>query len=96
MVYFIKSGRFVKIGFSHDPWRRLYSLKSSNPHPMELLGAIEGTRFEESRLHKHFRHQQHHGEWFRLRGDLKAFIAAEAQPVPPSDVAWLNVGRRAA
>jgi hypothetical protein len=65
-VYFIKSGKYVKIGFTaSDPKWRAHDFKIGNPD-IKLLGHTAGTRATERMLHNLFREWHHRNEWFRL------------------------------
>lgn len=67
LVYFIRateSGR-IKIGIAKDPTRRLMTLQIGCPEPLILLGAVEGGRRMEMRLHADLHHDRIRGEWFR-------------------------------
>jgi T5orf172 domain len=80
-VYFLRSGRFVKIGYSTNPNERFRQHSVSNPD-LETLAIIPGTRSTERELHNKFEHLRHNREWFHLTEDLRAAIqglAAEAK-----------------
>lgn len=63
-VYVLRVGEFVKIGVALDVSRRLETIKSSCPYPVELLKVIDGGRELEARLHQMFDRFRHHHEWF--------------------------------
>lgn len=76
MVYFVQctiTGR-VKIGKAKDPERRFRSLKIGSPTRLKLLGAVNGGRAKENRLHSDLHESRLHGEWFaptdEVRGKL--------------------------
>ena len=71
LVYFIRFGDRIKIGFTTDLKRRLQVL----PHDM-LLATTPGTMRDEGRLHQRFAHLRITGEWFHAAPDLLAYIAA--------------------
>lgn len=73
-VYFVQSGDLVKIGYTTNLQFRLYTFRIASPLPILLLVDIPGGRPEEKRIHKHFEHLRHHGEWFRLTPELQEFI----------------------
>lgn len=75
MVYFIKCGKRVKIGHAMDPRSRLRDLQVGNPEKLELLMVIEGGRRTECEIHKRFAEQRLAGEWFRIEGDLREYMA---------------------
>ena len=76
VVYFIKSGDKVKIGFTRDIDGRLAPLQSGNPHEMRLLGTIPATDDTEAFFHQMFAAQRVVGEWFKIAGPLDAFLSA--------------------
>jgi hypothetical protein len=69
MVYFIEcdtgTAKYIKIGSSENPERRLEELQASNPLPLRLLGTRDGGRKEEMVYHSLFWHLHVRGEWFR-------------------------------
>jgi len=77
-VYFIetKCGRFVKIGYSVDPYRRMGELGTLRPSVFDVhvLGYIPGTPATERWLHRMFEADRDNGEWFRLSARLEFYI----------------------
>lgn len=76
-VYFLRSGDEgpIKIGFTGTtPNTRLAALQTGNPEPLRLIGAVPGTKTDESRLHTRFSAAWVQGEWFRPVPELLAFI----------------------
>lgn len=72
MIYFIKSKRFVKIGYTaKEPEKRLAQLQTGNPETLKLLGTIEGTPEVEKALHNYFNRFHFRGEWFCIKGELQ-------------------------
>ena len=69
LVYFIRFGDRVKIGFSTNTKRRLQSL----PHD-EMLAFMPGTFATEKQMHNAFRYLRIKGEWFSMGQDLLDFI----------------------
>jgi hypothetical protein len=67
VIYFIRAvnSGTIKIGVSNDPRRRLESMQTGSPEPLELLGVLPGGVDEERRLHRRFSAFRIHGEWFR-------------------------------
>lgn len=76
-VYFAKSGDYVKIGFSTKPKWRTDSFLCGNPYGIELLRVVEGTRETETAFHHRFKEYRHRLEWFRLDGELKAWLESD-------------------
>lgn len=74
MIYFIKQGAYVKIGFTNRFKTRLNELQVSSPIKLEVLGIIEGDKNDEKELHQEFKHIAKNGEWFIYCDELKSFI----------------------
>jgi hypothetical protein len=74
-VYLIGSeaSTLVKIGRSTDVPRRLADIQRMSPAKLAVLWQTEGGAGLETSLHRHFRAQRSHGEWF----DFPAHDAAE-------------------
>ncbi len=76
MIYFAfcTGTGFTKIGYSErDVQRRLSAVQTGNPHPLHLLGVLEGEMPREKALHALFQSRRMEGEWFRLNlNDLVA------------------------
>ena len=81
MLYFIRSGQYVKIGVSANPRGRIASIQTGNPDPIEVLGVVPGDRELEKELHREFAPLHHRGEWFR---DDPAIHAASDRLAAPS------------
>lgn len=81
LVYFIvePASRSVKIGSAICPESRLQSLQTSNPNALVLIGTKEGGSAQEKEYHRRFDAYRIRpdGEWFRLEGDLAAFLRDE-------------------
>jgi hypothetical protein len=85
-VYFLQaqSGGRIKIGVSKDAAKRVASLRTSSPEPVEVVGLMvcnEGGALE-GRLHKQFAHIRTHGEWFEPTQELWVFINDHALDDP--------------
>lgn len=88
-VYFVKSGKHFKIGYSDDVPRRLSQLRTGCAEPLELLAVIPGPMRLEKQLHELLCGYRAQGEWFRYSGKARAFvrvIIAGAHPASPEDV----------
>lgn len=74
MIYFAQAltGGPIKIGYSEDVFKRLRTLRSSNPNYIILLGVMEGGRELEKQLHGTFR--RYNREWFHDTPQLREFI----------------------
>ncbi len=80
-VYFVKSGRFVKVGRSSDVDSRLNSIKTSAAYGVKLLLTIPCRDFQESVslekiVHNLFSVYRTTGEWFKYSKGMRAFIRA--------------------
>ena len=73
VIYFVQSGRLVKIGFTENIRGRLNCLRCTHGR-VRLLGMVRGRRARERDLHARFAHLRQHGEWFTLTPELRAFI----------------------
>lgn len=75
-VYFIKEADRprVKIGFSKDIYNRVTDLQVSCSSELMLVGYFAGTRQDESELHRRFKNDRIHGEWFNLSDELHSYI----------------------
>jgi hypothetical protein len=75
-VYFIQNeqANMIKIGFSTDVNRRLDSLQTASPHPLQLMLSVPGSLQDEHSLHRLFDSCRGHGEWFEPHPDLLEFI----------------------
>lgn len=76
VVYFATAGRFVKVGVSCDPQRRMANLQTSNAERVKLITSVPGTARLEHAIHESFREWKRHGEWFDVCPDLVWFIRA--------------------
>lgn len=65
MIYFIRQGKYVKIGRTNNLDRRFRELKTGAPKELRLVAAMEGESETESALHYMFRDLRVEGEWFR-------------------------------
>jgi hypothetical protein len=79
-VYFLQTedGRFVKIGYSMQPYRRLSQLGTLRPgnHALRIIGWMPGTIQTERWLQSKFSADRDNGEWFRDSTQLRQFISS--------------------
>lgn len=78
VVYFIgnlKEGN-VKIGHSSRVEKRLYQLKTGCPFVIDILHTIpsDTPKTLEAELHRKYRKQRLHGEWFKIEGALEEYL----------------------
>lgn len=71
IVYYMKLGSLVKIGFTTNLTARLEHI-----HPEEVMVTEPGGRERESERHQQFAALHAHGEWFRLEAPLTDHIEA--------------------
>lgn len=69
-IYFIKAGKYLKIGMSDDPEKRLTQLQTGSPLELVLSDKVKvrsesEAKAVESAMHIHFRDNRIKGEWFR-------------------------------
>lgn len=75
VVYFIRiSNKFIKIGYSVDPQKRLKELQTGSPTKLHLQHVIPGCTKTEAGLHEMFSHIKAKGEWFKYTEEMKWFI----------------------
>ena len=76
MIYLIKcdTTNSCKIGYSDNPLKRLGTLQTGNPYPLELISTIEGDLLKEKELHQRFSHLKLQGEWFDYSDEVKEFF----------------------
>lgn len=72
----------VKVGRSKDPKRRMESLQTAHPAPLQLLGVIDEDK--EQQIHGQLAAHRKSGEWFawneQTRGKIRQYLAV---PLPP-------------
>jgi hypothetical protein len=74
VVYFIRAGDAIKIGYTTNLAARKRSLETASAVPLELLGSVSGDRREEARLHREWWHLHIRGEWFHADEELLRYI----------------------
>ena len=77
LVYFVRSGDFVKVGFTNNLPSRLGTLQTGSPYRIEVLGICEGSRQDEKDLHGYLERHRVGGEWFKLNHDQILGIGME-------------------
>lgn len=93
-VYFIKVGRYIKVGYSDNPERRCKNLwKSSTRYgrpwdmsldsPRELLLVIPGSKNTEALCHQALAEFAAGCEWFIDEPEVREFMAATTAPGAP-------------
>lgn len=67
MIYFIRNGTAVKIGFTENKISldaRLKAIQSCNPYTITLEATMKGSKLKERRMHGFCLKKHLHGEWF--------------------------------
>lgn len=83
-IYFGISGNKVKIGFSHDPEKRIAKLNGGSAQTIWLMASMPGRMSDEKWLHEVFDDYREHGEWFTYTGHVEAYVEAVARVQLPS------------
>ena len=77
-IYFIETEdrKYIKIGYSVDPIKRMSRLGTLRPggFALRIIGWMPGSPETERWLHHKFRDHRDNGEWFRNSPALRAFI----------------------
>lgn len=81
MIYFLRSGDHIKIGYAERPTRRIATLRTANPNAIVVLGVMDGDRAREAELHGRFAHKRARGEWFDLCDEILWFIEGNCRPL---------------
>lgn len=76
LVYFLRQGETIKIGFTRRISRRLRNLQTGSAERLQLLGTIPASQTAERRLHQQFAELRLEGEWFRAEEPLLRTISA--------------------
>lgn len=75
LVYVIEAISGVcKIGCSYNPVSRAKMVHMHSPVATRLIAKWPGIQHDEVELHQRFSLFREHSEWFRIEGDLAAFI----------------------
>jgi hypothetical protein len=85
VVYFLRSGDFVKIGTTRKLASRIDAIRTSAAHGIELLGAVPGDYATERTWHSRFSHLHARGEWFTAAPELLDAIRTTSDRVPDDD-----------
>jgi len=94
MLYLIRCEQYIKIGVSDAPKKRIATIQTSNPTPIEVLAVIPGSYDLEAEMHKRFSHLRHNGEWFHDSPEIREAVmrlqpaGPPASPMPPDYDNW--------
>jgi len=87
LIYFVKAGDYVKVGYSKDEKAfktRLSSYKTSCPFEVEVLGTMEGWVDKERDVLNYFIEFHSRGEWFHYNEKIADF-AKNPYSIPKSN-----------
>ena len=76
MIYFVKAGDYIKIGYSKDNKSfesRISTIKTNCPFEIEILGKIEGGVEQERNIMNYFIKFHLRGEWFNYDISIEEF-----------------------
>lgn len=74
-IYFIKAGKFIKIGRSRSWRKRMVGISTSTPHKIEVLLVLRGEDDQEGATHRQFERFRVKGEWFKDHPEIRSYIA---------------------
>ncbi len=77
--------RYVKIGYSVNPRKRVAELQTGNPRKLILLYAMPGTEEDERRLHTKYIKANVMQEWFRVTPELICEFPVDTKISPAGD-----------
>lgn len=95
MVYFLKVGTRIKIGYTRKPSQRITALQSMNARRGQLLAIILGGPDKEADLHRQFSNLRLHGEWFKATPYLLDEIGKLAMASESLDIVGVCATARA-
>ena len=78
-IYFLQArdgNKPIKIGVTSDINKRLSQLRNTSPVNLQLLKAIEADKDLEQDIHRRFKDDRLHGEWFNPTPELLRFIGS--------------------
>lgn len=78
-IYIIhaKKTRFIKVGTSNEPSKRLRGVQTGNMYKLAVVNQFDGTAQDEVAIHRLFRAYRKEGEWFELPRNTSPVLAAE-------------------
>jgi len=74
MIYFLRAGPFVKIGYTDSLKTRMNDLQVGCPYRQELISTMPGSPATEVALHDMASDYHYRAEWFHYRGLLKRWL----------------------
>lgn len=93
-VYFLFSAGLIKIGYTADMPGRVAQLGNMSGSQTTLIAALPGNKVLEKSLHRAFKADRAHGEWFRPSEDIRRFLGAvdDNNKVSMPPLVWSVVG----
>jgi len=79
MIYFAAKEKFVKIGYSKDPEKRLRQLQTGCPERLKIICTISGDKKLEKKIQRLFWRNLEADEWFILTPGLQMYIRRLAE-----------------
>ena len=79
MVYFVKCGSSVKVGYSRSvgsAWERMKNMQTGNPTELEMVKVVLGGLTEERKIHRLFETYLIRGEWYKFDPMVETIINA--------------------
>lgn len=74
LVYFLYSAGLIKIGYTSDIYKRFADLKNMGGAPAQLIAVVPGNKSCEKSLHRIFKADRKHGEWFQISADIRRYL----------------------
>jgi len=86
-VYFIRCDGYTKIGYARSPKKRLADIKTANPHPVKLIGAIYSDDVErlEHKVQTEASDYHKNGEWYEISVDWVKWVISREGGVISDD-----------
>ena len=69
-----KEHNICKIGFTNNVFKRIRSIQTGCPFPLEIFCVIHGSMETEKKLHEKYKDLRLNGEWFKYQNPLKNSI----------------------
>jgi hypothetical protein len=95
MVYLLKSGPYLKIGFTSQASLegRLHQIRNASPYHIDVLAARPGTYEQEQDLHAGAEQWRHRGDWYNDCPDLRVYVDRFFYPDSGDPIAVPSAGR---
>lgn len=74
VVYFVRGGELIKIGWSRHVRSRVMGMKIGSPAALTVVALALGGWELEAVLHAKYSEYHSHGEWFRYEGRLRELV----------------------